>query len=59
MVQSVVQIEVAHIRGRGFRYCHFVVIEDDPASLLAYVADVVPTHGGCAHVTDERNQPIF
>ena len=52
-------IEVGQILGWGHRLGNLVVIENDPATFLEDVADVVSRHSGGAHVTDEGHQPVL
>ena len=56
---SLIEIEVGKVFGRSNRLGNLVVIEYDPLSLLLDVTDIVTTHCGCTHVTDEGNELIF
>ena len=52
---SLIEVEVGEVFGRGHGLGHLVVVEDDPLPLLLDVTDIMATHGGGAHVTNERH----
>ena len=56
---SLIEIEVGEVFGRSNGLGNLVVVENDPLSFFLDVTDVVSTHRGRSHVTNECNQPVF
>jgi len=54
-----IEVEIAETLGRLFRVGDLAVVEDDPATLLQDVADVVADHVRRAHVRDEGHLKMF
>lgn len=56
---SLIEIKVGKVFGWHNRLGNLVVIKYDPPALLLDVTDIVTTHCGRTHVTDEGNELIF
>lgn len=55
----VIDVEVSEIFGWIFRQGDLVIIEDDPATFLEDMTDVMTTLGRCPHVTHKGSKAIL
>lgn len=55
-LDSTVEVEVTKLTRGIFGESNFFVIVDDPVIVAKNVADIVPNHGGWAHMRDKCNQ---